>query len=128
HRNEEQALSNGEREEGRLIALQLDRVGNRKYGQRRPGAESHRREARGQSTPIGEPLERVADASPVHRTRADATDDRTEIEDGQRVRDGVDHPRQRDENPGGYAHEARSDSIDEIPLDRHEPRLDQYED
>src|SRR5205823_3907368 len=83
------SLRDSELEEGRLVALRLDHVCNWEYRECRAGAESHRGQSRSQPAPIGEPLERVADACAVYGPCADATDDRAEIEQSQRVSGGV---------------------------------------
>src|SRR5262249_32865120 len=71
---------------------------------------------------------RVADAGAVDRAGADAADRRRDVEDGQRIGDGVHRPRDGDEDAADERDEARPESIDEIALDRYEPGLAQDED
>src|SRR5437773_353572 len=78
--------------------------------------------------PVGKPFERVAHARAVYRSGADAADDGTRVQHRQRVRKRIDHPRRGDEHAGDDADELRPETVDEISLERDEPRLRQNED
>ena len=70
------ALAEAEPQEGRLIAMRLDRGDDRINGERGAGTETRGSQAGGKAAAIGEPFERIADAGAVDRARADAGKDR----------------------------------------------------
>src|SRR5438270_719584 len=77
---------------------------------------------------IGKPLERVADAGPVDRARADAADRGREVQQEQRIGDRVDDPGDADQHAADEHHRTRPEAVDEVAFDRDQPGLGDDED
>ena len=122
-----QALRDAEAEEGRLVAARLDhgRSGHRQRGAR---AEAGGGQPRGQPAPVREPLERVAHAGAVDRAGANAADRRGDIEQRRANRPTNSSPRRCRRGCRPPAPPARAEAVDEVALDRHQPRLGEHED
>ena len=128
HQHHYDALAKAEPQEGGFVAARLDHIGDRDNGERRSGAKSRGGESGGEAAAIRKPFKRVADRAAVDDTSADTADRRTEIEQEQRVGDRIDHPGDRHQKARAADHDARAELVDEIALDRHQPRLRQHED
>ncbi len=93
-----------------------------------PGAETHRGEPGREPAPVGEPLQRIADAGAVHGAGADAADRR-----GRRTASGSESATEfiTQETPTSTLEITTTMRgpilVDEISFDRHEPRFRQDE-
>ena len=123
-----EALADFEGEERRLVARLIDHVDDRQRGECGSRTETGRRDASGETPSIGKPLQSIADAGAVHRTRADATDDCGRIEHGEAIRIGVHHPGNRHHDAAEEHHDSGAVTVDEPGFDGHEPRLGEDED
>src|SRR5207244_12483076 len=58
---------------------------------------------------------------------ANAADQAARVQREERARAGVDRPGEADEDASGGDQPSRAEAIDEVALERHEPRLGQHE-
>ncbi|MNM98068.1 hypothetical protein D3C81_1105890 [compost metagenome] len=124
----DQALAKTEPQERGFIARRLDHVGDGHDGQRGARAEPGRCDPCRQSPAIGEPLQRVAHASAIHRARAQAADCRRDVQHGQRRRHRVKGPGNGAQQAATHHYRARAVLVDEVALDRYQPGLRHDED
>ncbi len=122
------ALADPEPEERGLIAARMDHVRDRHHGERGAGAKTRGRQARGKTAPVGEPLQRVADAGTIDDAGADAAERGGNVEQRQRVGIGVHDPGDGDQHAAQTNHDARAELVDQIAFERHQPRLGDDED
>src|SRR5262249_59707501 len=89
----------------------------------RTSTETGSRQPSGKTAPIREPFEGIADRAPVDHAGADAADRSAQIEQPEGIGDRVDDPRNRDENAGTADHSTRTNLVDQVAFDRHQPGL-----
>ena len=124
----DEALAEAEHQESVLVAGRGDHVRDRRDRQRRSGAKPGGGEASGEAATVGEPFQRVADAGAVDRAGADAADRRGEIEQGERVRHGIQRPGGAAEYAADHHHGLGAIAVDEPALDRDQPGFHDDED
>ena len=123
HRQHEddRALDQPEPEERRRITVGGDDCADRDDGQGRTRAEAGRCEAHRQTTAIGKPFHRIADAGRIDRAGAGAGNAGREIEYPELVGVGVEDPADRDQHAADSDHELRAEAIGQPALDRGQP-------
>jgi hypothetical protein len=79
------------------------------------------------AAPVGEPLQRAADADAVHDAGAQPADAVADVDPRHRVRPRVDGPRQRGEDAAEDDQRTWTEQVGEVGLERHQPGFGQEE-
>jgi len=120
-------LSKPEGKEGGLVSVCRDHVLNPDDGQLRADSEPGRRQARGKTSVVGKPLQRIADSGAVNRPRPDPADDLGEVQHGKCACEGVKDPSKPGQEAASKHDDSRPKTIDEIAFSRDQPSLKQHE-
>src|SRR5262249_50548608 len=121
-------LSETEPEESSLVAARCDHVGDRNDGECRACAEARCGQARRKAAPVGEPLESIAHRTAIDHAGANTADCRAEANHTKRVCDRIDDPGDCNQHAGAADHHARTELVDQVSFNRHQPCFGQHED
>src|SRR5438067_1579399 len=127
HDEDHNGLKDAGIDEGRPIAARLDDRRDEGDEKRGAPAESGRDQAGGESALRREPLQRRADAAAVNQGRADSGHDVQRVEHRKRRRHAESRPTDAAQHARDRREEARPQTVDQEPLRRLHPRLEEDE-